>query len=615
MIGGRSGNRGRCAQPCRLPYEVMAHGKNITSSDERYLLSPKDLCTLRLLPDILEAGVYSLKIEGRMKKPEYVASVTAMYRKYVDRYLAHGREDYQVEEEDVCKLMDIYNRGGFTDGYYNRHNGRDMMSLRRPNHCGVAVGKIVSIGKNTLDIEFSMPLQKGDVLEFDTKSQSPDYTLGQDMAAGSRFTIKNRFQNGRCLQEKELRSKVVSRIRNQSLIAEITNRYLDKDLKVPITGSAKLEAGKPARLTLTCGDTSVTCKGAEVSLAKNRPMTAEEIREKLDKTGGTDFAITSLTVECEENIFIPVGMLNELRRTAFSELKNALLCPFSRTCEKNENSFQSQTPNAENDTAVVSVLVSTQEQFFACCSLKMVEQIILEKELFELPKLQEMIALGCQNGKQMFLAMPYIFRGRAYEEWKEHDELWDSEMISGFLIRNLEEYFYLTAEEQKFPFRNKMLLFDEGIYCNNSESGAYLNSLHPQRITYPKELKISELRNLSVSNGELVVYGYPAVMVTAGCIKKNMGRCDHKTEVGEYELLDRTKERMKVMNVCSQCYNVIYYKQPVNFLDEAQEVTKLHPTAVRLHFTFEDAKKTEEILNQFTRTLLPACREFGRGVY
>ena len=127
LIGGRSGNRGRCAQPCRLPY----NGSN--------LMNLKDLCTLSILPDILEAGVFSLKIEGRMKSPRYTAGVVSVYRKYVDRYLEHGRENWQVDPEDVRLLLELFDRGGFTEGYYTRHNGKDMIyqgkkpEMRRPD--------------------------------------------------------------------------------------------------------------------------------------------------------------------------------------------------------------------------------------------------------------------------------------------------------------------------------------------------------------------------------------------------------------------------------------------------------------------------------------------------
>ena len=130
LIGGRSGNRGRCAQPCRLPYDVRKDGHSCQPRDERYVMSLKDLCVLDILPDILEAGVYSLKIEGRMKSPRYTAGVVSIYRKYVDRYLKSGRKGYHVDPRDKKILLELFDRGGFTDGYYVQHNGRDMVALK-----------------------------------------------------------------------------------------------------------------------------------------------------------------------------------------------------------------------------------------------------------------------------------------------------------------------------------------------------------------------------------------------------------------------------------------------------------------------------------------------------
>lgn len=131
-IGGRSGNRGKCAQPCRLNYDVLKEGHVLNGGDNKYVLSPKDICTLEILPDIIEAGVYSLKIEGRMKKTEYTAGITALYRKYLDKYLQEGRKGYRVTKEDVQKAMDLFHRNGFSEGYYKVHNGKEMISLKKP---------------------------------------------------------------------------------------------------------------------------------------------------------------------------------------------------------------------------------------------------------------------------------------------------------------------------------------------------------------------------------------------------------------------------------------------------------------------------------------------------
>jgi len=199
MIGGRSGNRGRCAQPCRMEYESEDAGK-------KYWLSPKDLCGLALLPDLIRTGAASFKIEGRMKRPEYAAAVAAAYRKYTDLYFSLGEAGYQrylrehpnLLEEEVRRLADVYNRGGFTAGCFTMHNGKGLMSVHRPGHFGVPVGEVVAGGKGEAVIRLTKPVQPQDVLELrretEKRSGEPgyyEYTLGSGAKAGD--TIKARL--------------------------------------------------------------------------------------------------------------------------------------------------------------------------------------------------------------------------------------------------------------------------------------------------------------------------------------------------------------------------------------------------------------------------------------
>ena len=178
LIGGRSGNRGQCAQPCRLHY--ASGGK------KGYLLSLKDICTLELIPDLIDAGIDSFKIEGRMKRPEYVAGVTSMYRKYVDLYQKSGRERFRVSEEDQEMLLDLYNRGGFHTGYYQQKNGRDMIASDRPNHAGAPAVKVMDQKGREVTAKALTQIHRGDVLAF---PQQGDHTFGKDHEKGSRITI------------------------------------------------------------------------------------------------------------------------------------------------------------------------------------------------------------------------------------------------------------------------------------------------------------------------------------------------------------------------------------------------------------------------------------------
>ena len=273
ILGGRSGNRGRCAQPCRLPYELTGgagKGKQaVLAASKRsipaalnqqvpaasHLLSMKDLCTIDLLPDILEAGVTSLKIEGRMKQPEYVAGVVRIYRKYLDLYLEKGAGAYQVSEKDRRELECLFSREGFTKGYYVQHNGRKMLSL---NNAG---GEI----------------RMGDLME----------TLRRD--------------------------------------------YVENQSKEKINGMLILSKDNHAKLCVNAQNASVTVTGACPEQAKQRPLQREQVEKQLRKTGGTQFQFGQLQIEMEEDLFLPLQAVNELRRNALEALEQKLLAPFRRT--------------------------------------------------------------------------------------------------------------------------------------------------------------------------------------------------------------------------------------------------------------------------------------------
>lgn len=273
MIGGRSGNRGRCAQPCRLPWTFHSDSREKSG----YLLSPKDLCSLQLLPDLIDAGVDSLKIEGRMKKPEYAALTAYLYRKYTDLYLTGGREHYHVDQADLEQLMDLYNRGGFTDGYFYRHNGQEMMSVKRPNHSGLNIGQGRINRRGEMEIQPMKALGAGDVLEL---PDGQSVKLDKAVSVGGQLKVK---YTGKPFKQ----TCSVMRTRNESLIQSVTEQYVkNSDLKEKLYGYVSISKDLPARIDVYYRDMHVCSEGAIVQPAQKRPLTEEEIRRRLMKTGG-----------------------------------------------------------------------------------------------------------------------------------------------------------------------------------------------------------------------------------------------------------------------------------------------------------------------------------------
>ncbi len=329
MIGGRSGNRGRCAQPCRLTYSM-------NGIKDKYLLSPKDMCTIESIPDILDAGVYSLKIEGRMKSPEYVAGVTYAYRKYVDMYLEKGRDGFKVDSNDITRLMDLYNRGGFCKGYYYSHNDKNMMTFNRPNHQGIAVGTI----KNG-EIVLSEPVNAGDVLEF---ADGSEYTLPTGKKNGKLAIPKGVIKNPK-------NGMVVYRTRNNTLLGQLREKYIDEDIKLPVKMRAFLKEGERSCLAVQLNGMESVVYGDVLEKSEKHPAARADVVKQLRKLGGTAFSCdeADISTDIEGNPFVPVKLLNDLRRNALADIENKILEKYKRNTKCDAGQYDTNIVKSNDD--------------------------------------------------------------------------------------------------------------------------------------------------------------------------------------------------------------------------------------------------------------------------
>ena len=365
MFGGRSGNRGRCAQPCRLEYEI--------NDKKRHFLSPKDTCTAEIIPDLIEAGISSFKIEGRMKGAGYVAGVTEGYRRILDKYGELGKNGYRdyVQRDHeflpsiIAQMSELYNRGGFCHGFYDKGAGPDKMADLRANHNGVLVGTVEKVKGINAGIRLEKDVYPQDILEIrDGAKTLYDFTLGQNGVIGE--LIFSNFKSGSGVTPGNL----VFRTRHTVLLEALEERYLKKDAKVPVKGKFKFVTGEPMELTCTCRGVSVTATGNVVEAAKNSPMTDETLSEKLTKTGGTLYEFSKLSIENDGKGFAPVGQLNELRRTALEMLEEAILEKSRRNNEDGRQQADSgkeeqiaETP--EHNGPRIQILISTADQLYA----------------------------------------------------------------------------------------------------------------------------------------------------------------------------------------------------------------------------------------------------------
>jgi len=540
IIGGRSGNRGRCAQPCRLSYEVLQGEKSLTGHHATPILSLKDMCTLPFLYELADHGVYSFKIEGRMKTPEYAAGVVSIYRKYMDSYLDGSR--IPVEKKDIRALLELGNRGGFTNGYYYHHNDSDMLSGESASH---------------------------------NKSEG-------------------------VLQD------------------NIRREYVDTELKEKIKGKLILNKECPAKIEVQYGKIKVSYRGDMVLVAQNRPLTKEVVTEKITKTGNTPFVFENLEVTMDDDIFMPVNQLNQLRRGALEALEEALLKPYERTLPELVETSSAETDRQTTGNAIkekqisgqslsqtsgqqsadssteVRVLIEDAEQLPAVLKADFVDTVYLDCMLYTrenlLCKLSEDIDRVHASGKKAFYVFPFIFRQQTSLFYEKIMPELKKLPLDGIMVRSLDEIAFV----KEWGNGNWQMVSDSNLYTYSNEAAEYFYRLGMIQDTIPVELNRKEILRRENSRSEMIIYGRLPLMITAQCIHKNTLGCMHQPKV--LNLKDRYSVHFPVKNFCSECYNVIYNSLPVCLFKEDVTVKKIAPAAVRLSFTTETEEETEQIL-------------------
>lgn len=588
MIGGRSGNRGRCAQPCRMPY-TLESSKN---KQKGYFLSPKDMCTLDILGEILKTGVNSLKIEGRMKGEEYAALTSFLYGKYAGLYFELGRDGYQRYikdhkkefEYDKMALMDLYNRGGFSSGYFKNPHGKTMMSMKRPNHFGVLVGKTIEVKKNQAKIQLLEEVHSHDVLEFRNEQEEAlyDYTTGSSLKKGSLAIAKLMPLSG------VKKGDLVYRTKNQKLIHWIQEEILNKEKKIPLKGELTLETGRPARLVLKTDDTFVTVEGQAVEKAIKSPLTWEQAAAAIDKIQDTLYSFKELKGQISRDAFLPVKALKELRRAALLKLGEESLKAYRRERRTPvEPEYLKDGEGSSCEPMEIQASVWTRAQFQRVLQKEEVSRIYVGAEHFSLEAVKGMLEEAHIKNKELYIAMPYIFRNRGMEGFsayllKEAD---------GYLVRNFEGAAYLKERTEK-PF-----LMDTGMYTFNRYAKTYWKRTGAEDVTVPVELNGKELKIRGIQGDILLAYGHIPLMITAQCMVDNSQSCEKKSSI--YFLSDRKGKELFGENICKFCYNVIYDGTACSLLPEAKSIKSLFPKGIRMDFTVEDEQAVELILKNY----------------
>lgn len=510
ILGGRSGNRGRCAQPCRLPYTV--EGKK-----DEYILSLKDMCGIKALDKLHDAGVYSLKIEGRMKQLEYACGVVKYYRSYID-------SKKPVSDADYDRIKALGNRCGFTDRYYFDHNGSDMVTYVKPNFVSNAA------------------------------EPSPEKR------------------------------------------------------KLSIEGELVLREGEPGSLTVKRDDVTYKASIEPVSAALKAPLDKKAAIDRINKTGDTDFEFSHIKAQIGENVFVPNGALNKLRRDAISGLCDKLLKKYYRNdaryadissmCElpehvvKSDAAHEDGAVNAKDYTTICSCM--TRAQLDTLIGYECFDVFYLDFDMYDRNTLIQQFAddVKCltKRNKKVYLMLPTIFRADSSDYFVSIAKELDKVSFEGFVVKNYEEL-YLTEN----LFTGKKVILDHNMYTFNDVSKSAFFEHGVSGDTVPLELNSREIMHRNNIGSQMIVYGYYPLMTTANCVHKNTKGCDKKQKL--IYLKDRYNKSFAVCNNCKECYNTIYNSLPTMLTKNISKLKEAGIRSFRYSFTIETPKQIKAVMD------------------
>ena len=655
LAGGRSGNRGRCAQPCRkrYTYEEKKHGRETKDGGSHagreeafgFLLSPKDQCLLPRLHELLATGIDSLKLEGRMKKPEYAAGVTAIYRRWLDRYEELGPEGYEQYlhkhkkdmADDVATLAELYNRGGFCEGYAFDTKGRGMMCVNRPNHTGVLVGtgQVVNGVKPVAILKLREELGPEEVLEVRTPDGfvCTEITTPKDMSKfdpAKPVALHREAMNGAVPE-----TVYIFRTKNQTLLTEIREQFLIGRRDLPVIGTLRAQVGEPLRLTVTDASerACVTVTGEPVAEAKQTPTTAEQVLDKLRRTGGSGYTWEELTVDIGDGVFLPVSQINELRREALAAYETAAARTFHRTrpaFAAGESGSGADGIGADGDAAANAslpedrgpacmVVVSTAEQTEAALRHKVVTDLCVDMEgAYEacLPIIRAERGHGSVSDVRIGIALPRVSKGAVHDRvCAETERIIKEYSVDFLLVRTPDQLAEVPGWRALRPSLH--ICTDNTLYVANDAAAAWLSEAGADAMTISAELRRSEVSYEMAGRSFLPVYERQIVMISEQCPHRTAFSCKNPGSNPVGTLTDMEGNTMPVKSICRYCHSLIGNAAVTSLLSVMPEVLEKKPCGVRVAFFDETRREADRVLRTLATALAgqPAEEPSADGRY
>jgi putative protease len=611
IIGGRSGNRGKCAQPCRLPYSIYKDNKNLGSG---HLLSPKDICYIENIAGLKNAGVSSLKIEGRMKNPEYVASVVGIYRKYLDGLEQNSEYEKQekVSQRDMHLLLQSFNRGGFSKGYLLDKTGPDMMCYEKPKNWGVPLGTVLDRDQvsNAVKIRLDASLGNGDGIEIWSNGLYEDSPGGIITKIVKDKQLVKRAHKGDIVWVSVIKGKVqkgssVYKTSDKEMLEQAALSFAKSTRKTDVSADFILKAGRLPILKLSdnCGN-AVMAEGELIpEKALNKPLSNERAAEQLKKTGATPFNISELRLDIDADITIPVSELNNIRRTATSLLENKIVLSYKKKISGNAANFQKYLPgnsHLKNKKVKISVMLWDISDDIELEKISADRIYIPFLRMLDV-KVKKAVDSLRNQGKEIFAYIPAVIRGKCSELLKK-SAVDMAPYIDGFLVGNMAAIQILRDQLGK----DIRLTGDFTLNILNSSTLQFYKDSGFSGAMLSYELNISQINSLRIAEefeAEVGVYGKIPVMTSEYCpVGGSIGnnkpdKCGAVCKNGTYHLKDRRNAEFPVKCDCLDCRSTIFNSNVLFAPEMMDQIVKTGVDYIRLSFVDEAPGEIYDIVD------------------
>lgn len=602
MIGGRSGNRGKCAQSCRLPYELIENEK--TTLDKGYLLSPRDLCSLDYIPRLINCGVKSLKIEGRMKSPEYVATVTRIYRKYIN--LVKSNKPYKIDEQDRKDLMQVFNRGNFSSGHLNPHANKDLIFSEKPNNMGLFLGHVAKYNpsKGLITLNLNEPVEIGDTIALEKETGT--YTISELMTKNTNIKTANpndfvtigRMKGNIKVGDKiyKMSSKQLTTLAYSSFENDIQTK------KIPLNCEIKIVKNSPISIHVSSAcdleiyrKLDIYCEiDAIPTDSIKHPLEKEKVISQITKTNNTPYYFKNIKIKLDENTFLPnIKALNELRRTALTLVEDFAKSKIQRATNKEfENMNYYNKTNQEKSISLLLNKINLNEDY---TSLQGINNIYIPLKFFTQKKYEQIIN-DLSNKFNLYIYLPTIIKSNYRNLLAANiEKTINTYNIKGFILSNISNFKFL----KDFNTENFEFIANYTFNIFNQRALAELDKLGINKFTISPELDKSTIdKFLEISNQELICYGRTPLMNMNYCPLGKSNRCYPECTMkcntnNNYYLKDRLNLKFPIEPDNIQTVSTLYNSKITSIAPNDFE----NITSLRIDILEENISEIQQIID------------------